>query len=574
MVISLSHRLVIFAFLLASLSTAQSSAPDVEYTPHPSDIGSPYVPIGNWVYPALDRLIARGYIKSAFQGLRPWTRITCAELVTEARDSSENGLPPRDVERMIVQLEDELAPELRELSGDRARDLEVESVYSRVTGISGPPVNDSYHFGQTIINDFGRPYEEGFNNVTGFSALGHGGRFALYTAGEYQHAPSTEAYAESVREIISKADNIPIPAATPVTTTNQFRLLDTYVSGNALGLDFSLGKQSLWWGPTKSGPMAISDNATPFWMFRIDRNDPFRIPFLSRFTGPFRVDAFFGELSGHHFPPQSFIHAQKISFKPTQNLEFGFSRVAVFAGANHVPLTFGSFFTSVFSLQDVSATTKLSRNDPGARHSAFDAAYRVPGLRDWVTIYTDSIVHDDVSPISAPHRAAFNPGFYVSHFPRLSNVDFRAEAVYTDPPSDPVAGGQFIYWESVYRDAYLNHGSLFGSWIGRQGKGYQSWLTYWISPKSSAQLSYRESKVSPKFIPGGTTQNDFTLKTDIWLRSKVNLTASVQYERWSIPVLAPRDKRNLTSSVQLSFWPKEWLGIHGGGRPRSHEPGS
>jgi hypothetical protein len=27
--------------------------------------------------------------------------------------------------------------------------------------------------------------------------------------GEYQHAPSTEAYAESVREIISKADNIP-----------------------------------------------------------------------------------------------------------------------------------------------------------------------------------------------------------------------------------------------------------------------------------------------------------------------------------------------------------------------------
>ena len=85
MVISLSHRLVIFAFLLASLSTAQSSAPDVEYTPHPSDIGSPYVPIGNWVYPALDRLIARGYIKSAFQGLRPWTRITCAELVTEAR---------------------------------------------------------------------------------------------------------------------------------------------------------------------------------------------------------------------------------------------------------------------------------------------------------------------------------------------------------------------------------------------------------------------------------------------------------------------------------------------------------
>src|SRR5881396_4332845 len=46
----------------------------------------------------------------------------------------------------------------------------VESVYARVAGISGKPLTDGYHFGQTIINDYSRPYQEGVNSADGFSA--------------------------------------------------------------------------------------------------------------------------------------------------------------------------------------------------------------------------------------------------------------------------------------------------------------------------------------------------------------------------------------------------------------------
>ena len=34
------------------------------------------------------------------------------------------------------------------------------------------------HLGQTIINDYGRPYAPGFNNITGFSTLSEKGRFS------------------------------------------------------------------------------------------------------------------------------------------------------------------------------------------------------------------------------------------------------------------------------------------------------------------------------------------------------------------------------------------------------------
>ncbi len=62
-------------------------------------------------------------------------------------------------------------------------------------------------------------------------------------------------------------------------------------------------------------------------------------------------------------------------------------------------------------------TVKNSPDDPGARFGAFDFTYRLPFLRNWLTLYSDSEVHDDVSPIDAPRRAAIRPGLYLSHVP-------------------------------------------------------------------------------------------------------------------------------------------------------------
>ncbi len=62
-----------------------------------------------------------------------------------------------------------------------------------------------------------------------------------------------------------------------------------------------------------------------------------------------------------------------------------------------------------------------------------DFSYRLPFVRKWLTLYSDSLVHDDVSPPSAPRRAGIRPGIYLSHFPGLAPLDFRVEAASTDP---------------------------------------------------------------------------------------------------------------------------------------------
>ena len=66
--------------------------------------------------------------------------------------------------------------------------------------------------------------------------------------------------------------------------------------------------------------------------------------------GPIKIDAFMGKLSGNQFPPRPLFHGEKVSFKPTANLEFSFSRTGEFGGVGR-PVTFGSVFNTYFALK-------------------------------------------------------------------------------------------------------------------------------------------------------------------------------------------------------------------------------
>src|SRR6202030_2107944 len=96
-------------------------------------------------------------------------------------------------------------------------------------------------------------------------------------------------------------------------------------------------------------------------------------------------------------------------------------------------LTIGHIWRSYFTF--ASPGNETPANDPGKRTGGFDFSYRVPFVRNWLTIYTDSLSDDDPSPLRDPPRDAFRSGVYLSHFPGVPKLDFRVEAVYTALPS-------------------------------------------------------------------------------------------------------------------------------------------
>jgi hypothetical protein len=527
--------------------------------------GSTYVPIDSWMYPALDRLQALGYINYAYLGLRPWTRSSITHMLNNTAQFQNFASSDEEAYKIYLAVRKELDTPRHTFADLLHPRNNFDSAYTRLGGIAGTPLRDSFNLGLTVVNDYGRPYQEGFNPIAGFSTRSEAGRFAFYFRGEYQHAPGAPGYSQSLANTLSTIALVPIATypnqsiipVGPIAPVNDFRIVEANVSYLLLNHEFSFGKSDHWMGPAKGGSFAYSNNAENIYAFQIDRIEPLYIPLLSKLTGPFRYQFFVGSLKGHVDPRDPWMHVEKISFKPTVNLEFGFERSVIWGGKGHVPITIHSFLKSFFSVSAGSAAEKFSRNDPGARFGAFDFSYRLPFVRKWLTLYSDSFAHDDVSPISAPRRAAIRPGIYLSHFPGLPQLDFRVEAVSTDPPTSRSNGGQFIYTEQVQKEGYTNKGYIIGDPIGRESKGGQLWLTYHLSPREDVQFSYRNAKAAKDFIPGGTTQNSFQFSAVKRIHEDFELRGLVQYEGWKAPVYKPGLQNNTAVAFQITWFPHE-----------------
>lgn len=517
-------------------------------------LGSVYVPLDSWVYPAFDRLAALGTINKQFVGLRPWTRIQCAQLVLEADENLTNAVV-KDAEAIALHdaLEQEFSAEIDRINGSSGRQAGVESLYTRATGISGTPLRDGYHFGQTLANDFGRPFNTGFNNVSGFSAQAAGGRFFAYIRGEYQHSPAYAGLSPAQQSYLEELDLTPsVPYSQASGSLNQLDLLDTYVGMRLWVFNVTFGKQSLWWGPGTMGPMLASDNIDPIPMLRVDQVEPIVLPGFLKYLGPVRIQGFFGKLYGQYSPPGPpgrYFHGEKILLKPTPNLEIGLSKSAVAFGQG-VPFTLSNLFASYFSVTDSGYLPY--REDPGSRQSGLDFSYRVPFLRKWLTLYTDNYAKDDVSPLVNPARAMYNPGLYLSQIPHLPKFDFRFELATTGPQ------GEQAYWDFIhYHDAYTNKGFLIGDTVGRWGKAFDVSSTYWHSPRKRVQVGWREHRVSRVLIPNGGAQDSVRVKADWFVQKDMEFSFFAQHERWDFPFLASGKQSDNVVSLQFTFYPKK-----------------
>jgi hypothetical protein len=239
------------------------------------------------------------------------------------------------------------------------------------------------------------------------------------------------------------------------------------------------------------------------------------------------------------------------------NLEFGFERTVIWGGKGHEPINLHTFLRSFFSLSSPSAADKNSPQDPGARFGAFDFSYRLPFLRNWLTLYSDSEAHDDLSPIDAPRRAAWRPGLYLSHVPGIPRLDVRVEGASTDPPIGLIIlAGHFMYWEQIQQQGYTNQGQLFGDWIGRADKGGQGWLTYHLSGDEWLQVGIRNQKAVKEFILGGTTLNDINFQAVKRIGKDFELSGNFAYERWRAPIYLPGLQTVTTTTIQLTWFPK------------------
>jgi hypothetical protein len=530
----------------------------------------------SWVYPALERLSSMGLIPSQSESIRPWTRQECRRQLREAEDqlrgfasieSNVDSGTRAEAERMLSDLEDEL----KEPDGWAPATL--ENVYVRVGTIAGPALTDGFHFGQTWENDYGRPLGRGNTAIAGYSLRLTSGRYFFHVRQEMQTDPGVMAVTQARADLFNSIDNYPftfalqptIPAAVlfvpqpAVAAYVRQRPLDLYAGMAFAGYGLSFGKQELFWGPTTMGPWSFSSNAEPTYNLRLVATRPHPYPFLPKLGG-YRIDLVFGKLSGHARPARPYFNGQKVSFTFGDYLELGFTRWSVLWGAGH-PMTLHSLKDNLFSSNSTGATFAYGdRTDPGDRKSGFDFRLHVPGLKNYVTIYADSYADDELNPLNAPRRVAWNPGLYLARLPYLPHADFRIEASSSQEMSQDEGGTKFFI-NNQYRDSNTNKGFLLGNAVGRDARAIEGRIGYWFSPRTRFEGGYRQSKISELLLPNGGTISDGFLNGSLAWSREWSAQAFVQYERFLVPSFMAGRQSNVSARIQIVWTPRKSIDL-------------
>jgi hypothetical protein len=565
---------VLAIFLIAAVCCTQRAAllaqsTDDQDLARDSFTASNAVPLDSWVYPAFDRLNALGYSLSALEGMRPWTRLQCARLVNEAQQSLESQADEANPEalRLVNILVQEFSYEFELLHGSPNRSAGIANIYMRATQIAGPPLRDSYNFAQTISDDFGRPYGQGFNSISGTQVHAEYGPFAVALRGEFQQSRSLFAYNSEALNAIADMDVLPVQPLPAISALDRMRPVEATVSLKLLGWQATFGEQSLWWGQSRTNSLILSNNAEAPVSLLIQKDRPVQLPGILAYLGKIDNTFFVGQLRGHHYVrgpysgpnsvtplygsptrtlnPQPFIWGEHLDFKMSPNFEFGFEISCVWAGYGR-PATIGTW------LHTFSFRGSAQPVDPGKRFGGFHFSYRLPGLR-YVTLFTDAMSNDEPTPIVYPTVSAMNPGIYIARLTRFHQMDARVEAVYTNIPNYADGVGA-VYYNGHYAEGYRNAGQLIGSWVGRAGTGISAQSTYWFSGVNKIDFSVRRQLVDRHMIGGGNL-TDFSAHTLWKFRGPWQVEGSLTAEHWHFPILQSSPKNNVTATFGVTFSP-------------------
>jgi len=508
---------------------------------------SSYTPLDSWIYPAFDRLAALGYVPTISLSMRPWTRLESARLLAEAHENMDAADETSNL--VLSTLDTEFAHETKVYDGARNAAAQVESTYGRYTELSGTPLRDSFHFAQSLSDDFGRPFGKGANGISGISLRAEGGRFSVYLRGEYQYASAISAYNTEAQQAIASEDGLPFGWNLRYGTTSRIRPIEAYAALDLANWQLSFGQQALWWSPDRFTSLILSNNAEAMPMLRLARAKPIQMPGI-HYVRLGTTYTLYGNASQPLNPPP-YLWGVAFSIKPTPNFELGFAHTTIFAGYGR-PLNLKTF------LHTFSTNGNLQAVDPGKRTTGFNLTYHPPGIRN-VVIYEELYAYDN--PIAGRFLAfyAMDPGVYIPRIPRLQKLDLRMEGVYTDLPGehDPA----YYYSNAHYPQGYTHYGQILGSWIGRQGDGGQVSSSYWFSARNKATVSYRKISVDKSFLKGGNLDDISASMT--WMpKPGIELSATGQYEQWKFPLLAAGGESDFGTILEIRAYPKLRLGMH------------
>ena len=486
------------------------------------------LPLHHWAYEAIERLVALGIIDRAMVVSKPYSRKQAAKYVARALERIRaDQVPAGDqqaiAEPLLERLMQFLKPELVELGA--------VSVTSDEQRVETQETRDAIRFG-------GRLQVEG----DAFS-VGHGSvRFRENSMGQYyangEQVQSdfrgwlelTDAFALSVDpKYISNAHALGLGATANSRNIYMQELNAKFTGGN---VTFQVGRSSLWWGPGYHGTLLMSDNHFPLDMLQLGSEEPFRLPWVFRPLGYWKIQSFLTQLERDRDFPRAQVFGLRISNLPADWLELGFARLTQFGGRGHDGKD--QYFPAILVNSYFNNTNKGGAFETNEEAMA-DFRVRVPAVPYLIPFPAGMQVYGEYGLEDPPSGLGIVFGLYIPQVFRSSTTDLRIEFADTDLRrrfGNPAPW----YNNSVWTSGMRYRGFPLGHWMGTDAIDLFIRTTSFLTDDIQLGVDvdfYERDRGKPVHEKGREAGVDLTW----WFSKQIQVTAGYTFQRIHNPGL-------------------------------------
>jgi len=483
------------------------------------------LPLHHWTYEAIERLVALGVIDRAMVVPKPYSRKEAARYVGRAIELARTVRVPRDgreviAEPLLYRLMQELRPELLDL-GVVSNGAGTRRGWIRYGGHAHVEV-DSFQVGQGTVR---------FRENRGGEYYGDGTQVQTDVRGWVE---LTDVVALSAQpKFISNSNTLGF-GATNNSRNVYMRELNAKVS--LLNIAVEVGRGSLWWGPGYHGSLLLTDHAFPLDRITLGSDEPFRLPWVFRSLGEWKLNSFLAQLERDRDFPRANVFGLRVSYLPASWLELGFTRLTQFGGRENTrgqsfPGTvFDAYSNAPNQIRDLDVNEQFMVD---LRAGVPRVPYLVPfpaGLQ----LYGELGSEDKWSQIPIPSRAAFLAGIYIPQVFRGSSTDLRIEYADTDLTRRKIGSSGVWYNNGTYVSGMRFKGFPLGHHMGTDAIDVfvrtTRYLTEDLQLGANFNLQERDRGQSPH-----ETKREAAVDLTWWVSPMIEFTAGYKYQRIKNP---------------------------------------
>lgn len=329
----------------------------------------------------------------------------------------------------------------------------------------------------------------------------------------FQDTPREEAEAALAAEWTGQrfAGRLEATAVADPVDDRNYRLDGSWAGAILGNWVITAGLQDRWWGPGWDGSLVLSHNARPVPAVAIQRHQTtaFDLPVL-RWLGPWRLDAFIGQLEDDRTVPEAKLLGARLTFMPLRGLEIGIFRTAQWGGDGR-PQDFDSFIDLLAGRDNRGDRGVTEENEPGNQLGGLDFRWRSPiigGLP--YAIYAQGVGEDEAG--NKPSREIGLAG--VEHWGGIAALGgtYRAHFEYANTTvsffrSEDIPNA--AYEHGIYRNGYRHRARPIGHGADNDSEIFSAGLI-WITDRGrrwafNAQLGTLNEDGRDVAPPGGHT---------------------------------------------------------------------